>query len=228
MITTVLFDLDETLFDFHKAEAIALSKTLTQLGVEASQENIALYSTINKKHWEMLEEGRITRAQVLLGRFDELFATLGADCQSIQAQKIYEHQLGIGHYFIPGAPELLQELKDRYALYLVSNGTASVQEGRIKSSGISPLFREIFISQKVGYNKPRKEFFDYCFARIPDFSKEKTIIIGDSLTSDVRGGNNAGIRTCWFNPRGNERIDGIHIDYEVQKLEQIPALLEEI
>lgn len=225
MITTILFDLDETIFDFKKAEAIALKKALLELGVKPTEEMVKLYSAINEKYWKLLEQGKLTRQQILVGRFDELFREIGVDCHGADAKIIYEKNLGTGHYFIPNALEVLQKLSEKYKLYLVSNGTASVQAGRIESSGIAPLFQEIFISEVVGYNKPNVEFFNYCFERIPDFKKESTIIVGDSLTSDIRGGNNAGIKTCWFNPHGKQMTEDVCVDFEIKELTQLLKML---
>ena len=136
--------------------------------------------------------------------------------------------LAIGHYFMPGAPELLEELYRKYRLYIVSNGTAKVQEGRIGSSGIAKYMDGIFISQILGANKPDKQFFDTCFAEIPDFSLSETVIIGDSLSSDIKGGINAGITTVWFNPKGLSNDGGIKPDFTVKTLSEIPAVLRQI
>lgn len=226
VIKTVLLDLDDTLLDFHKAEAIALRQTLIALELEPEETTIARYSEINAAQWRLLEEGNCTRDQVLTRRFSILFKELGVERSSTQAREIYEHCLSIGHYFVPGAPEVLAALAPQYDLYLVSNGTATVQEGRLESAGIKPYFKRIFISQLVGADKPQKEFFDRCFAQIPNFVREETIIVGDSLTSDMRGGINAGIRTCWFNPHRKARREDIPVDHEIATLCELPALLE--
>ena len=198
----ILFDLDNTLLDFDAAEAIALSKTLRQFGLEPTERILRRYNEINKAHWEMLEDGLLTRPQVLVGRYEQLFNEFGIDLDGAAAAKSYEYNLSIGHQFIPGAEELLNELCGKYDMYIVSNGTASVQEGRMASSGIGKYFKDVFISELIGHDKPSRLFFEICFSRIEDFEAERAIIIGDSLTSDIRGGINAGIRTCWFNPKG--------------------------
>jgi len=228
MIKNILFDLDDTLLDFQKAEAVALKNTLENLGISPTERTFARYSAINVQLWEALEEGRLTREQVLTQRFSLLFDELGADVCSETARDTYESFLGIGHYFLPGAPELLELVYPKYRLYLVTNGTAAVQPGRIKSAGISKYFKEIFISQNLGFNKPHIEFFSRCFAAIPDFRHDETIIIGDSLSSDIKGGNNAKIRTCWFNPNRKPRREGIIVDHEISKLSEFPALLAQI
>ena len=228
MIRNVLFDLDDTLFDFHKAEKIALTKTLVHLGIDPTEETLALYSTINAAHWKRLELGEISREEVKVGRYRELFKTIGVECDPVKATAYYESMLAIGHYFMPGAPELLGELYRKYRLYIVSNGTAKVQEGRIGSSGIAKYMDGIFISQILGANKPDKQFFDICFAEIPDFSLSETVIIGDSLSSDIKGGINAGITTVWFNPKGIENDNDIKPDYTIKELSEVPGLLSQI
>lgn len=228
MIRNVLFDLDDTLFDFHKAEKIALTKTLVHFGVDPTEETLALYSTINAAHWKRLELGEISREEVKVGRYRELFKTIGVECDPVKATAYYESMLAIGHYFMPGAPELLEELYGKYRLYIVSNGTAKVQEGRIGSSGIAKYMDGIFISQILGANKPDKQFFDICFAEIPDFSLSETVIIGDSLSSDIKGGINAGITTVWFNPKGIENDSDIKPDYTIKELSEVPGLLSQI
>lgn len=228
MIRNVLFDLDDTLFDFHKAEKIALTKTLVHFGIDPTEETLALYSTINAAHWKRLELGEILREEVKVGRYRELFKTIGVECDPVKATAYYESMLAIGHYFMPGAPELLEELYGKYRLYIVSNGTAKVQEGRIGSSGIAKYMDGIFISQILGANKPDKQFFDICFAEIPDFSLSETVIIGDSLSSDIKGGINAGITTVWFNPKGIESDNDIKPDYTIKELSEVPGLLSQI
>ena len=228
MIRNVLFDLDDTLFDFHKAEKIALTKTLVHFGIDPTEETLALYSTINAAHWKRLELGAISREEVKVGRYREPFKSIGVECDPVKATAYYESMLAIGHYFMPGAPELLEELYRKYRLYIVSNGTAKVQEGRIGSSGIAKYMDGIFISQILGANKPDKQFFDICFAEIPDFSLSETVIIGDSLSSDIKGGINAGITTVWFNPKGIENDSDIKPDYTIKELSEVPGLLSQI
>lgn len=228
MIKTVFLDLDDTLFDFHKAEAVALSGMLNELGITPTEERLIRYSEINKLQWQKLERGEATREQVLIDRFRLFFLEFGIRCDAERARAIYERRLGIGHYFIDGAEELLEALYGKYRLYLASNGTAKVQKGRIESSGIEKYFEEIFVSQNIGHNKPSKEFFDFCFSKIDGFKRGEAIIVGDSLSSDILGGINAGIKTCLFNPRKKEITGSVIPDYEITSLDELPKLLEEI
>ena len=228
MIRFVLLDLDDTLLDFHRAEAAAIRKTLAAQGVEPTETAVRRYSEINAAHWRRLETGEITRVQVLTGRFSQLFSELGVQRDAEQTWCIYEGHLSRGHYFIPGAEALLEALYPKYALYLVSNGNASVQEGRLESARISHYFQEIFISERIGADKPQKAFFDRCFARIPGFERTQAILVGDSPTSDILGGINAGVRTCWFNPHHRPPHPTLRPDYEICALEELPNLLERI
>ena len=228
MIKSVFIDLDDTIFDFHKAEAIALSQMLSECGIIPSDEMKERYSRINKSQWELLERKEKTREEVLTDRFTIFFSEIGRNIDSLCARKIYEYRLGCGHFFIDGAEQLLKNLYGKYDLYLASNGTESVQTRRIASSGIEKYFNEIFISQKIGADKPSIEYFERCFERIPGFSKENAIIIGDSVSSDILGGKNAGILTCLFNPKKKQNNSAVTPDFEITSLDEIPALLERI
>lgn len=225
MFQTILIDLDDTLLDFGEAEHHAVSKTFRELGLEPVPALLQRYSELNLLQWEAFERGEISRERVLVRRFELLFEELGCDIDAQGAEDIYRGYLGIGHYFVPGAEELLAYLAPKYDLYLASNGVAATQYSRLKSAGIGHYFKEIFISEVTGSHKPEKAYFDYCFARIPDFDREKALIIGDSLTSDILGGKNAGIKTCWFNPKGKPRRSDIVPDFEVASLEELQSFL---
>ncbi len=228
MIEFLFLDLDDTILDFHKAERIAVSKTFRCLGLEPTQEILARYHLLNQLHWQMLERGELTRDQVLVQRFGALFEELGVPINPVECARMYEGLLGVGHYFLPGAEEALEQLRKKYKLYLASNGTASVQASRIKSAGLARFFQGIFISQEIGANKPTLEFFIRCFAKISNFDVRRAMMVGDSLTSDIRGGRNAGMATCWINPWGKPRDPEIPVDYEIPSLAQLPALLLQI
>ncbi len=225
MIKYVFLDLDDTLLDFVKSERRAIRATLAALGVRPTKAVVERYHHINAAQWKLLERGEITREQVLRRRFALLFAEYGITCDPDATQRIYEKELGTGHYFIAGAKRLLKRLSKKYQLYLVTNGLATVQTSRLKSAKIAPFFQKIFISQEIGYNKPQPEYFEHCFAAIDGFEKEHAIIIGDSLSSDMKGGNAVGMRTCWFNPHRQVTSTDVSIDYEIHRLSQLPKLL---
>lgn len=226
MYQFLFLDLDDTILDFHKAERIALGKTFAAMGLAPTEEVFSRYSRINRSCWESLERGEITRPEVLVGRFQLLFREFGMTVDPSDCASRYEANLSVGHYFLPGAEEALKALSGRYRLFLASNGTARVQAGRIASANIAGFFEKIFVSQEIGADKPSKTYFDRCFSQIPGFDPSKTMIVGDSLTSDILGGQNAGIATCWINPGHSPRREDIRVDYEIEGLAQLPALLE--
>lgn len=228
MVEFLLLDLDDTILDFHKAEGIAIRKTIASFGVEPTDAVCARYSVINKAHWEMLERKELTREQVVVQRFAKLFEELGVPVDAAECAARYEENLSIGHYFLPGAEETLAILSKKYRLFLASNGTARVQAGRLKSANISHYFEKIFVSQEIGANKPSMEYFSRCFAQIPGFDRQKAMIVGDSLTSDILGGINAEIRTCWVNPEQKPVRPDIAPDYQIPGISQLPALLDSL
>ena len=226
MIEYLFLDLDDTILDFHKAERIAISRTVSQFGLEPTEEVLRRYHLINKAHWEMLERGELTRAEVLTQRFGVLFREYGMDVDVTGCAKTYEQNLSIGHYFLPGAEEAVDRLSKKYRLFLASNGTAVVQKGRMTSANLYRFFEKVFVSQEIGHNKPSKAYFDACFAQIPGFAPDKAMIVGDSLTSDILGGIHAGIRTCWVNPQHLPHPEHIRPDCQIEYLSQLEALLD--
>ena len=229
MIKYLFLDLDNTILDFNKAEAIAIRKTMRQFGLEPTDALAARYSQINDLHWKALERGEMTRDQVVVGRFAAFFGEQGIQVDAPAVAKTYETFLSQGHFFLPGAEEAVKEkLYGKYKLYLASNGTAVVQKGRMTSADLYPYFEESFVSQELGYNKPSPEYFRAAFARIPGFDPSECIMVGDSLTGDILGGKNAGLRTVWINPGHKTAPDHLKPDYELEYLADLPALLEEI
>ena len=225
MVEFLFLDLDDTILDFHKAERIALSKTIRDFGVEPTEKVLHRYHLINKWHWEQLELGKLTRAEVLENRFKVLFQELGREVDATACARAYERNLSVGHYFLPGAEEAVEALSKKYRLFLASNGTASVQKGRMTSANLYRFFEKVFVSQEIGYNKPSEAYFDTCFAQIPGFDRAKAIMVGDSLSSDIKGGMNAGIATVWVNPEHKD-CGNVKPDYEIESLSQLEALLE--
>ena len=228
MIKNILLDMDNTILDFTRAERVAAAKALAAMGIQPTDELLKRYHEINEDQWRLFELGELEREQVKVRRYELLFDEMGIDASPRETAKVYEGLLGIGHYFMDGAVELLETLSGEYRLYLATNGTSNVQKSRISSSDISKYFQGIYISEDVGYNKPDPRYFEACFKDIPDFKRKETVMIGDSLTSDIKGGINAGIKTVWFNYEGKSRDDSIVPDYEVHSLDEIPALVKRI
>ena len=227
MIKWVFLDLDDTVFDFGKCERAAISETLAALSLPVSEELIALYSEVNLSMWRALERGEITKTELRTKRFSQFFDRLGVERDSSYAKEIYEKNLSEKCFFIDGAEQLLSALSEKYELYGASNGIAAIQDGRIKKSGIARFFKEIFISERVGYNKPSAEFFNKIFNTIEGFDKECAIMVGDSLTSDIQGGINAGIKTCLYSekPLGETHIVP---DYHACSLQEILTIIANI
>ena len=226
MIRHVFLDLDNTLMDFTGGEAAALRLTLRDMGVTPTDEMAHRYRDINLHHWQLLEQGLLTRPQVVVQRFDAFFREFALPCSGLEASRIYEAHLSAQHELLPGATELLKTLYPRYRLYLASNGTKPVQNRRLADADLYRWFQGIFLSQDLGADKPSELFFHQAFAAIEGFDSREAIIVGDSLTSDILGGRNAGILTCWFNPHKNTPQPDIVPHYEISSLAQLPPLLE--
>ena len=228
MIRNILLDLDDTILDFAAAERAAIARALTDFGVEANDATLKMYAEINLSFWKRLERGEIDRHEVLVGRFRTLFDRLGisGDIEAVNAS--YGRYLSFEHPFMNGGRELLEELYKDYRLYIISNGNANVQHRRIADSDIAKYFRDIFISEEIGCDKPDRDFFERSFARIPDFKREESIVVGDSLTSDIRGGKNAGVRTVWFNPKGKENRSDAVPDFEIRELRELKGILSSL
>lgn len=222
---TILLDVDGTLLDFHTSSMKALKTSFELHNVPTDDKTMKRYEKINTRLWKNYELGKIDRKTVLYTRFVELFQLIHIDLDGVAFEDEYQARLGQGHDLIEGAIEILDYLAEKYDLYVVTNGVASTQETRLDLSGIDQYMKKIFISEKIGYQKPMKEFFDYCFERIDDLEIDKTIVIGDSLSSDIMGGNNAGIKTCWFNPNGGRNYTKAKVDYEIKKLDELRNIL---
>lgn len=226
MIEYLFLDLDDTILDFQMAERIAMPMTFRACGIEPTQEVIDLYRKINRQQWKLMEEGKLSRDEVVIRRFVLLFQELGVDADPYQCALKYMENLSIDHYFLPGAEEAVKRLSKKYRLYIATNGTTAVQQRRMESAGLYPYFEKVFISGQLGADKPSVEFFQRSFAQIPGFDRSKAMIVGDSLTSDIQGGIHAGIATCWVNPAHKEADP--RPDYEIESLTQLEGLLESL
>ena len=228
MIEYIFFDLDETLLDFKRAEKEAVAFALSNFGIEPTEKTLLRYSKINLSQWKLLEQGKITLPEVKIGRFELLFKELSSDASAKAAAEFYEKNLAEGAYPLFGAEDTLKALQSGFRLFLVSNGTAEVQERRLEKTGFGKYFEKIFVSEEIGFFKPDKRYFESCFAAIDGFEKEKAVMVGDRLTSDVLGGKNAGIRTVWLNRYGEKNETEIVPDYEISDISDLPKLIEEI
>lgn len=200
----ILFDADGTLLDFKRSEREALREALFSIGISADEEMIATYSRINDGLWKMLERGEIEKSVLLTRRFEDFFAHYGLEGDAPDLAGRYMNALSEKGYLLEGAWELCRRLYGRCRLYIVTNGVEFIQRGRYARTDLCRFFEDTFISGVVGYEKPDIRYFETVAAAIPDFKKEKAVIVGDSLTSDMQGGFNFGIDTCYFNPDGRE------------------------
>lgn len=222
---TLLFDVDDTLLDFTAAENEALRLLFEEQNIPLTTELEADYKKINHRLWKSFEEGKIDRDEVVNTRFSILFMEYGQVVDGALLEKSYRSYLEEGHQLVNGAFELISDLQNQYDLYIVTNGVSKTQDKRLRASGLHPIFKDIFVSEDTGFQKPMKEYFDYVFARIPHFSVEQTLIIGDSLSSDIKGGQLAGLDTCWFNPQMMPNDTGIVPTYQIQKLDELYRII---
>ena len=204
---TVLFDADQTLLDFHKSEYEAIREVLRLSGIAPDDENVKLYSEINSSLWKALERGEIEKDVLVYRRFELLLEQLGVEGDAKKMSEAYVTALSQKGYLLDGAKEMCECLYGRVKMYIVTNGLEKVQRGRYKICGIGKYFNGIFISGVIGAEKPSVKFFEHVAANIEGFDKSKTLIVGDSLTSDIKGGIDFGIDTCWYAPGGDVSTD---------------------
>ena len=225
----LLFDLDHTLLDFDSAEDIALTQLLKEEGVADIQAYKDYYVPMNKALWKDLEQKKITKADLVNTRFSKLFAHFGIEKDGVYLAERYQFYLAQQGQVFSGAMELLDSLIDRgYELYAATNGITIIQTGRLEQSGIAPFFKEIFISEQLHTQKPDAEFYEKIGARIPNFDKNQTLMIGDSLSADIQGGNNAGIDTIWYNPHHLKNKSLAQPTYEIDSYQALLELLDKL
>ncbi|WP_172368938.1 YjjG family noncanonical pyrimidine nucleotidase [Sporosarcina jiandibaonis] len=214
----ILFDVDDTLFDFVKSEKLALHKAFAEFGLPTGLANFeADYQEISKVLWGDLEQGHISITDLGIERFRRLFFLHELEINAEAFSCAYLEYLGKKTHLVKGAVELCGKLSC-YRMAIITNGFTDVQKSRIEGSPLSNMFEHIIISEEVGFQKPEKEIFDYAFSKLQIKDKGKVLIVGDSLTSDIRGGMNYGIDTCWFNPNHKENNSEIEPTYEIHEL----------
>lgn len=205
--STVLFDADQTLLDFHKSEDEAIRETMSLFGINPSNENVNLYSQINLSLWKALERGEIEKSVLVYRRFELLLEALGVEGDAKQMAQTYVESLSRKGYLLNGAKEMCEYLYGKVKMYIVTNGLEAVQRSRYSICGIEKYFDGIFISGEIGYEKPSIKFFEYATDHIKEFDKKNTLIVGDSLSSDMKGGIDFGIDTCWYAPDTDATTD---------------------
>lgn len=223
---TILWDVDQTLLDFDKSQDYALRFCFQNLNLEINDEIVRIYASINDSYWKRLELGEVTKKELLTGRFDRLFEQLHIETvTSADIAPMYQKALGSVYFYRDDSLNLCKSLQGKVRQYVVTNGVSSTQRNKLRLSGFDQIMDGIFISEEMNYAKPDIRFFEGCFQQINDFQKESTLIVGDSLTSDIKGGNQAGIDCCWYNPMGHKNESGLRIDYEIQNLWEVEEIL---
>ena len=228
MIKVILWDIDGTLLNFEKAEEYAIRKcfAIFQLGI-CTDEMLSSYAAINRSYWERLERGELSKPEVLVGRFREFFTNEGLPLEAAEPfNEEYQLRLGDAVFFHDAGYEIVQYFKGKVKQYAVTNGTLRAQERKLEQSGLNELLDGAFISDQIGFEKPTTGFFNYVWEHIDTYEKDEILIVGDSLTSDIAGGNQAGIRCCWYNPQRRQNESGLRIDYEIRQLDELQDLLE--
>lgn len=223
----VLFDADDTLLDFGKSEAAALQQAFDMFGLPLTDEIRAGYLEINHGLWKALERGEVDKPHVLAHRFQETFVRFGiAGPTDGSFEREYQRLLGEGAYLVDGAVDVLNALKRHCRLAIVTNGVTATQTNRLRLSGLDQIIGDVFISEQIGVAKPQAGFFDAVFAVMGEPDRSRVLIVGDSLTSDMRGGEVAGIDSCWYNPAGKRNDTGVRITYEITDLAELLKIVK--
>ena len=222
--TTLFFDADDTLLDFHAAEEHALELILRDHNIPFNEDTHTLYSRTNQEYWEAFERGEIPKSAIFVGRYKTFLERSGYTGDAEAIAKGYEEYLSRQPQLIAGAFDILKKLAAKYDVYILTNGAERVQERRLKDSGIADAVKGVFVSETVGVPKPEKGYFDYVFKNIRETDKQKILLIGDSQSSDILGGINAGIDTCWYNPRG--KSGKYSPTYEIKDLSELEKMLD--
>ena len=225
----LLFDLDHTLLDFDAAEDVALTQLLKEEGVTDIQAYKDYYVPMNKSLWKDLELKKIRKQELVNTRFSKLFSHFGIEKDGVYLAERYQFYLAQQGQVFSGAMELLDSLIDRgYELNAATNGITKIQTGRMAQSGLAPYFNQVFISEQLQTQKPDTLFYEKIGQQIAGFSKEKALMIGDSLTADIQGGNNADIDTIWYNPHHLENKTKAQPTYEVDSYQALLELLDKL
>lgn len=227
MFKVILWDVDGTLIDFKAGEKAAIKRCfeIFKLG-PCTDEMVAEYSDINTRYWKLLELGKMTKPQILIERFREFFSLHGIDTSVCGAfNDEYQVRLGDTVLFSDGASETVEALRGRVMQCAVTNGTKTAQDRKLKNSGLDRMLDRIFISEEMGFEKPRFEFFEKVFEEIGPFDRDEILIVGDSVSSDIKGGKNAGIKTCLYAPHGSSSLSEITADFEISAIPEVLKLI---
>ena len=221
----LFFDVDDTLIDFKAAEKVALPIVFNEFKVDFTEEVESYYKTLNRQLWTALEQGEITREQLLERRFRETMQHFGRKVDGREMDEQYRSLLVNTVVLIDGAEQVISQLSKKYELYIVTNGMIKTQHERLKAANLTPYFKRIFVSEETNYQKPQIEFFNYVMSNVEHFNKSTSMIIGDSFSADIVGGFNAGIDTCWLNANNQKVESTIQPTYVIRKLHDLVKVL---
>lgn len=221
----ILFDADGTLLDFARSEYEALSDTLKHFDLPENENIHNGYSHANAEQWSLLEKKLVTRSDLKVNRFRNFCNSFGFVRDAHQMAVYYENALSTKSFLLEGAEDICRLLSRHCDLYIVTNGFRHIQNGRFNGSPLPPYFKACFISEEIGVEKPDPLFFEQATAKIPNFTKESTLIVGDSLSSDMAGGIRFGIDTCWFNPSGKLAPSDVSPTYIISSLSQLQHII---
>lgn len=222
----ILWDIDNTILHFPYQEKYALKKcfSIFKLG-EFTTQMLENYREISDNIWKEISTGKLSKNEGLIERFEQLFKSFNINFSAKKFNEEYQCRLGDKVKFNDNAYKILNSLKPIIKQYATTDGTIATQKNELKNGNLLNIFDDIFISEAIGFSKPDVRFFDYIFKHIPSFDKNKIIIVGDSLTSDMQGGVNAGIKCCWYNPNHKKNNSKIPVDFEIDNLKQIYDIL---
>ena len=197
----ILFDADNTLFDFDRAEDAALRQVLAQRGYPDDGATRNLYLSINRNLWARLDRGEVTQPYLVVERFAAFTRAMGRDDDPVAFNRDYLDLLAQGSFLLPGAEELCRRLAPHCTLAIITNGVARAQRGRFERSPLADVIPFLFISEEVGAAKPSPAFFEPVLRHLGDPPRERVLVVGDNLATDIRGGLDCGLPTAWYNPR---------------------------
>lgn len=220
----IFFDIDDTLLDFRKTSRKALSEVMITFKIPASKKNYAVYDELNHKIWKELEKGLISQKDLRSERFRRFFKFINHDEDPVKAGQLYMEWLSEIVIYVDEALDVLEKMK-HLAMVIITNGIAYVQNKRYKKASLSRYFRGIVISEDYGLSKPDPRLFKPAFTLVPEASAEEILMIGDSLSSDIQGANNAGIDSCWFNPGLKENNTRAKPDYVITRLSELQEII---
>lgn len=227
--TCVLLDVDNTLLDFDAAERQALVEMLAEYDIPHDIQSCEVYHKLNRELWDAFAKGKISKAKLFQTRFARFMQALELpdNGKGKEMNDRYEELLATHADLIPGALNALEELGEVATLATVSNGAAAVQQARIKASGVERYMDGIYISEKVGASKPSAKFFEHALKDLGISNRSRVLMVGDDLLADIKGGQNAGVDTCWVNFKNEENTTGIKPTYEIHSYEELYKLVME-